>query len=124
MTVDLHRPTEAKYEDGAIVTFRNGMTFFSWVVGQDEDGDYEVRLEDGWYLGYLRDGRRCPRVEEVNGKKRWVRNPNAGEDPWDVVGLEWSTIEASRARGITNNWREAYRKTGVYQDAGAIVGLL
>lgn len=113
MSVDLSVPpvksTETEFGGGGIVKFRNGMEFYSWFVGPDEDGDCVVRWEDGRYPGYTKDGLCCELVE-VDGKKRWVRDPSAGEDEWDVISFEPCYGKEAEARGVPMTFNDAYRK--------------
>lgn len=83
--VDLHRAGDDE-PTGGIVTFRNGRRFFSGIVGQDGDGDYEVRAESGWYVGYTRDGRRCD-LKPTDDGLRWLPRPGGPHD-YDIVAFE------------------------------------
>lgn len=105
--VDLHID-EIEAETGGIVTFRNGCVFYSLAVGQDQDGDYEIRTAHAEFLGYTRDGQRCD-LCEVDGKKRWVRNDVDGENDFDVLAFRRCSYADAMSCGITNNFREAMR---------------
>jgi len=80
MTVDL-LPNSADLKDGllgGVVEFRNGIKFYSLVVGPDLDGEFEVRIENGVYYGFTREGRKC----HLEGR-RWI--PYSEESEWDIV---------------------------------------
>lgn len=77
---------------GGIVTFRNGIRFYSLSVVPDEDGEIEVRIEDGVYRGYERDGAIC---SLVNG--HWTRR-DGGPYDCDIVEFircHWDDPRAS-----------------------------
>lgn len=91
MSVDLledlhptHSPGCCTIHSGGDIVFRNGEALYSLYVGPDEDGEIEVRIEHGLYKGYTRDGLKCD-IQYVDGRKRWVRLPDAGQSPWDIV---------------------------------------
>ena len=67
---------------GGIVTFRNGKRLHSLSVGPDGDGEIEVRIENGVYKGYTRNGRPC-KLE--NG--HWEPVRDAPESSMDIVAF-------------------------------------
>ena len=50
MTCDLSIAQEGR------ITFRSGESFWCPMVTQDDDGDFSVRLEHGWYAQYAQNG--------------------------------------------------------------------
>ncbi len=84
---------------GGIVTFRNGERFRSLCVGPDNDGEIEVRIENGVYKGYTRDGLTC-RIAVVDGRKHWVRDPSDGENGRDIVDFIRCDWDDPRVEGL------------------------
>ena len=73
MTCNLSIATEGQ------ITFRSGESFWCPMVTQDDDGDFSVRLEHGWYAQYAQNGiNLCSGI--IIGKdgniKEYVKNRN------------------------------------------------
>ncbi len=82
---------------GGIVSLRDGRVFYSMAVGSDADGEIEVRIENGVYYGYERDGRRCD-LKVIDGQKRWV---HCGEESgMDIVAFTRCDFNDPRVAGL------------------------
>lgn len=79
---------------GGIVTFRAGTKYYSVFVGPDEDGEIVVRIENGVYRGYTRDGRRCRLID-----KHWV-DTNGPPSDVDIVEFIKCGFDDPRAAGL------------------------
>ncbi len=91
-----------------IVTFRGGGKFWTHIY-DDKDGEYSIRIEDGWYQSHKADGKST--ILGLNVNKDGTKTPVMATRHSDIVDIVVSELDEAERIAKEERWAE---KKGVY----------